>query len=102
MLDAPARSLLIVVSFSPKASRKEYAKLPIHLSPSKSYLSFEGIKVIAKFDNSPNNPLNPDPKKLVRWGSASEDEMVDVWIEYVDVVTTSDAGGPPIAPPLRN
>jgi hypothetical protein len=42
------------------------------------------LAIIAEFDNSPNNPLNPDPTKTIRWGSASETEMMDGWIEYVD------------------
>lgn len=42
------------------------------------------IEVIATFDNSANNPVNPDPKKPVRWGAASENEMMDGWIEYID------------------
>jgi cytochrome c553 len=42
------------------------------------------IAVVGHFDNSPNNPMNPDPAKPVRWGSASETEMMDGWIEYVD------------------
>ena len=44
------------------------------------------IAIIAHFDNSPNNPVNPDPSKPVRWGAASETEMMDGWIEYVDAV----------------
>ncbi len=42
------------------------------------------IEVIATFDNSASNPVNPNPQKTVRWGSASENEMMDGWIEYVD------------------
>jgi hypothetical protein len=42
------------------------------------------IEVLAAFNNSPSNPVNPDPKKSLRWGSASEDEMMGGWIEYVD------------------
>jgi hypothetical protein len=42
------------------------------------------LKITAHFDNSINNPLNPDPSKVVRWGAASETEMMDGWIEYVD------------------
>jgi hypothetical protein len=42
------------------------------------------IKIIGTFDNSANNSLNPDPSKAVRWGAASETEMMDGWIEYVD------------------
>ena len=46
------------------------------------------LKIIAHFDNSRNNPLNPDPTKPIRWGSASESEMMDGWIEYVDATPT--------------
>ena len=42
------------------------------------------LAIVSHFDNSPNNPLNPDPTKVVRWGEASEMEMMDGWIEYVD------------------
>jgi len=42
------------------------------------------LKIDAHFDNSPNNPVNPDSSKVVRWGAASETEMMDGWIEYVD------------------
>lgn len=46
------------------------------------------LAIISHFDNSPNNPLNPDPTKVVRWGEASEMEMMDGWIEYVDAPVT--------------
>jgi len=42
------------------------------------------LAIISHFDNSPNNPLNPDPSQAVRWGGASEMEMMDGWIEYLD------------------
>jgi hypothetical protein len=42
------------------------------------------LVITAHFDNSPNNPLNPDPSKVIRWGAASETEMMDGWVEYVD------------------
>jgi hypothetical protein len=42
------------------------------------------LKIDAYFDNSRNNPVNPDSNKIVRWGAASETEMMDGWIEYVD------------------
>jgi len=38
---------------------------------------------VATFDNSPNNPLNPDPKAEVRYGEQSWDEMM---IGFFDVV----------------
>ena len=33
------------------------------------------IESIAVFDNSPNNPFNPDPAKTIHWGDQSWDEM---------------------------
>lgn len=43
------------------------------------------IEVLAHFDNSANKAGNPDPQRNIRWGSASENEMMDAWIEYLDV-----------------
>lgn len=48
--------------------------------------------VTAHYDNSPNNPFNPDPSQTIRWGDKSEEEMMTSWIEYLDV---------PSSPPLR-
>ncbi len=42
------------------------------------------IRTTATFDNSSNNPLNPDPSQTVRWGEPSADEMMGLWIEYVE------------------
>lgn len=42
------------------------------------------LMVTAHFDNSANNPANPDPSKAVRWGWQTVDEMMDGWLEYVD------------------
>lgn len=42
------------------------------------------LAIIAHFDNSPNNRFNPDPTKTIRWGAASEVEMMDGWVEYID------------------
>ena len=50
------------------------------------------LAIISHFDNSLNNPLNPDPTKVVRWGEASEMEMMDGWIEYLDAPV--DGKGP--------
>lgn len=43
----------------------------------------------AYFDNSPNNPLNPDPSKTVRWGEPSNEEMMGFWLAYADVDNAS-------------
>ncbi len=40
------------------------------------------LRATGWFDNSRNNPGNPDPGKTVRWGPQSEDEMLIGFIEY--------------------
>ncbi len=40
------------------------------------------IEATAWFDNSPNNPENPDPKATIRWGEQSWEEMM---IGFYDV-----------------
>lgn len=40
------------------------------------------VKATAWWDNSPNNPANPDPKKDVKWGEQSWEEML---IGFFDV-----------------
>ena len=42
------------------------------------------MEVTFHYDNSPNNPANPDPSKVVRWGDRSEDEMMVTWTETID------------------
>ncbi len=34
------------------------------------------VRVVATFDNSTNNPYNPDPTKSVRWGEQTWEEMM--------------------------
>jgi hypothetical protein len=46
------------------------------------------IECTAHFDNSPNNPANPDPKKAIRFGEQSWDEMM---IGFFDVAVALDA-----------
>lgn len=41
------------------------------------------IVITAHFDNSTNNPNNPDPTKTIRWGEPSYEEMMDGWFEYI-------------------
>jgi mono/diheme cytochrome c family protein len=42
----------------------------------------KGTRLIAvsHFDNSPNNPYNPDPKKEVRWGFQNWEEMSNCFV----------------------
>jgi hypothetical protein len=37
----------------------------------------------AHWDNSADNPRNPDPKKMVFWGLQTWDEMQNGWMEVV-------------------
>jgi hypothetical protein len=52
------------------------------------------IKTIALFDNSRDNPLNPNPNKTIRWGEPSNTEMMGSWIEYIDANGSGQAGQP--------
>jgi hypothetical protein len=47
--------------------------------------------VTAHYDNSPNNPANPDPAQTIRWGDKSEEEMMTSWIEYFDAGVRTDS-----------
>ena len=42
------------------------------------------IYITAHFDNSANNPINPDPSKAIRYGEPSYEEMMGGWFEYID------------------
>jgi hypothetical protein len=41
------------------------------------------IRFTCWFDNSTNNPANPDPNKTVHWGPQTEDEMHLGYVEYI-------------------
>jgi hypothetical protein len=40
------------------------------------------LVVVAHFDNSANNPWNPDPSVKVLWGMDNRDEMMEGWFDY--------------------
>lgn len=40
------------------------------------------MEVISHFDNSSDNPWNPDPSLMVIWGQDSRDEMMEGWFDY--------------------
>jgi peroxiredoxin len=40
------------------------------------------IRCIAHYDNSADNPANPDPKKTVKWGDQTWDEMMLGYLDY--------------------
>jgi peroxiredoxin/mono/diheme cytochrome c family protein len=45
----------------------------------------KGTKItwVGRWDNSPDNPRNPDPTKEVRWGLQTWDEMQNGWMEVM-------------------
>ena len=47
----------------------------------------KGTRLIMTFhyDNSSNNPFNPDPSRTIRWGEPSQEEMMSGWIDYITV-----------------
>ncbi|MBZ5612032.1 MAG: thiol-disulfide isomerase [Acidobacteriia bacterium] len=38
------------------------------------------LEAVSYYDNSPNNPFNPDPSKEVHWGDQTSDEMMAVFM----------------------
>ncbi len=40
------------------------------------------LHCVAHFDNSKDNPANPNPKKAVRWGDQTWEEMMIGWVTY--------------------
>ena len=40
------------------------------------------VRTTAVFDNSANNPANPDPAATVRWGPQTVNEMMLGYLEY--------------------
>ncbi len=53
------------------------------------------IECTANFDNSANNPFNPDPGATVTWGPQSWDEMMIGWLD-VGVPAPGPAGSRPL------
>lgn len=44
----------------------------------------ESIRVTAVYDNSAENPNNPDPDKTVRWGDQTFEEMMIGYFDYIE------------------
>ncbi len=59
----------------------------------------KGTKLVttAYFDNSPNNSLNPDPSKAIRWGEPSNEEMMGFWLAFADLKPVEDTPKPTAA-----
>ena len=81
--DGRAETLLRVPQYSYNWQLSYYLVTPLRLPPGTT------IECTAHFDNSANNPLNPDPTKAVRFGPQSTDEMM---IGYFEVATDPKNG----------
>ena len=52
-----------------------------YLTDQKALPAGTRLHCVAHFDNSPNNPANPDATKTVRWGDQSWEEMMIGWFD---------------------
>lgn len=52
-----------------------------------------GVRATGWFDNSAQNPANPDPAKTVRWGPQTTDEMMLGYVEYFLLEENALGGG---------
>lgn len=48
------------------------------------------IELTGWYDNSEDNPANPDPTETVRWGPQTDDEMMLGYVEYYVTTETAD------------
>ena len=88
--DGRQETLLWVPNFSFNWQAMYYLKKPVAIP--------KGTKLIvtAHFDNSEKNKYNPDPKKTIRWGDPTYEEMMIGWMEYY-VDSSSKAPSPDAA-----
>jgi hypothetical protein len=49
------------------------------------------LQAVAWFDNSENNPHNPDPDAMVKWGDQTRDEMM---VGFFDVAVPATMDKP--------
>jgi mono/diheme cytochrome c family protein/thiol-disulfide isomerase/thioredoxin len=59
------------------------------------------IDCLAHFDNSAENPANPDPTQTVLWGSQSWEEMMTGYIDYAEDLPAAGSVGPVTATTRR-
>jgi len=48
------------------------------------------LRAVAVWDNSADNPLNPDPERAVRYGLQTDQEMMNGWVKYVPERTVAE------------
>ncbi len=81
--DGRKETLLVVPHYSYDWQLSYYLDRPLRLPRGAV------IECTAHFDNSPNNPRNPDPEKAVKFGAQSWDEMM---IGYFEVAVDLGVG----------
>lgn len=59
------------------------------------------LEYLASYDNSPANPLNPDPKVTVTWGQQVWDEMHSVYMTWTEVTDRNRLDSEPIQIPAN-
>jgi hypothetical protein len=75
--DGRQETLLSVPRFNFNWQAMYFLKKPISIPKGTKFI------VTAHFDNSDKNRYNPDPKKDVRWGDPTYDEMMIGWFDYI-------------------
>lgn len=84
--DGTTRTLLDVPTYDYNWQESYILKEPVRLPKGTR------IECIARFDNSKNNLVNPDPTIDVRFGEQSWEEMMIGYIDYVTPVTAGSGG----------
>ena len=59
------------------------------------------LEYLASYDNSPANPLNPDPTRPVPWGQQVWDEMHSVYMTWTEVNEHNKNDNDPIQIPIK-
>ncbi len=65
------------------------------------FADIEKISCRFQFDNSPENPFNPDPSKTVTWGDQTWEEMAVAFFEVAQPIDSEDAAPSPADPPPK-
>lgn len=84
--DGRAETLLRIPKFDFNWQLYYYLETPLKLPTGAR------IECTAVFDNSPNNPSNPDPKVVVRYGPQSWDEMMIGWLDVAIPIVSASPG----------
>jgi hypothetical protein len=59
------------------------------------------LEVVGNYDNSPANPLNPDPTKTVRWGQQVWEEMLNFYPVWTEINDANRDDREPVLVPIK-